>query len=91
VPTYTYQCEQCKTKIEYFQSIVDKPLTVCPNCQGILKRVITGGAGIIFKGSGFYITDYKNKKISPSEKPETKKKPEKPKKTESKEKATKSV
>jgi putative FmdB family regulatory protein len=48
-------------QFDTFQSIVDPPLEHCPSCQGGLQRVITGGSGIIFKGSGFYITDYARK------------------------------
>jgi putative FmdB family regulatory protein len=90
LPTYTYRCKKCNTQIEYFQSIVDKPLEVCPSCQGMLERVITGGAGIIFKGSGFYITDYKNKKMDSTEKTEKKEKTEKTKKIDQKESIKKS-
>ncbi len=61
MPTYTYRCKNCHLQFDSFQSIVDPPLKICPSCGGELVRVITGGTGIIFKGSGFYITDYKNK------------------------------
>lgn len=64
MPTYTYRCNQCQMHFESFQSIIDPPLQSCPSCHGQLKRVITGGSGIIFKGSGFYITDYSRKKSS---------------------------
>tara|TARA_X000001036_G_C20425540_1_gene702947 strand:+ start:326 stop:559 length:234 start_codon:yes stop_codon:yes gene_type:complete len=48
---------------EYFQSMSDKPLTKCPDCKkNSLRRIISGGTGLIFKGSGYYLTDYKNKK-----------------------------
>ena len=47
------------SRFEEFQKITDRPLTSCPKCKGELRRLITGGAGIIFKGSGFYVTDYK--------------------------------
>lgn len=59
MPTYTYQCEQCKYQFEEFQKMSDAPLTTCPTCNGKVHRLITGGSGLIFKGSGFYITDYK--------------------------------
>jgi putative FmdB family regulatory protein len=59
MPTYEYECIQCKYRFEEFQKITDKALTTCPKCKGKLRRLITGGAGLIFKGSGFYITDYK--------------------------------
>ncbi len=61
MPNYDYKCLKCNTRFEAFQSIKDAPLTVCPNCNGELKRIIGAGAGIIFNGSGFYQTDYKNK------------------------------
>jgi putative FmdB family regulatory protein len=59
MPTYEYECLRCKYTFEEFQRITDKPLEKCPKCKGKLRRLITGGAGIIFKGSGFYVTDYK--------------------------------
>lgn len=62
MPTYEYQCKDCGFKFEEFQSIVDAPLEKCPSCQGKLERLLSGGAGLIFKGSGFYITDYKRNK-----------------------------
>ncbi|KAA0210303.1 MAG: zinc ribbon domain-containing protein [Ignavibacteriaceae bacterium] len=61
MPTYDYRCENCGHKMEAFQPIKDDPLTLCPNCNtNSLKRIIGAGAGLIFKGSGFYLTDYKN-------------------------------
>jgi putative FmdB family regulatory protein len=70
VPTYEYTCEKCGHRFDQFQSISSKPLTVCPKeaCsqktwgKGKVKRAISGGAGLIFKGSGFYITDYRSDK-----------------------------
>jgi putative FmdB family regulatory protein len=60
MPTYDYRCKFCGHKFEYFQSIVSQPLKTCPKCQrNSLERLISGGAGLIFKGSGFYETDYK--------------------------------
>ena len=61
MPTYEYQCQTCKKKLEVFQSITAKPLTKCPKCAGRLKRLIGSGSGFLFKGSGFYITDYRSK------------------------------
>lgn len=66
MPTYDYKCKDCGFEFEEFQSIVSDPLTVCPRCQGRINRVIAGGAGLIFKGSGFYLTDYKNTNTSTS-------------------------
>lgn len=60
MPTYDYKCLSCNYTFEYFQSMNDKPLTTCPKCGGQLKRLIGAGAGPIFKGNGFYQTDYKN-------------------------------
>lgn len=61
MPTYDYQCESCGTTFEHFQSMSDDPLSECQECNGSLKRLIGGGLGIIFKGSGFYVTDNKGK------------------------------
>jgi putative FmdB family regulatory protein len=68
MPTYEYQCEKCKKSFEFFQSMKDAPLTTCPkdHCQqktwgkGKVKRQLGTGAGLLFKGSGFYITDYRS-------------------------------
>ena len=63
MPTYDYICNDCNKMHEYFQSMSDNPLTKCPECKkNSLRRVISGGTGLIFKGSGYYLTDYKNKK-----------------------------
>jgi putative FmdB family regulatory protein len=62
MPTYDYKCENCNHTFEVLQSIKDEPLIKCPKCgKNKLKKLISGGAGLIFKGSGFYLTDYKNK------------------------------
>ena len=61
MPTYDYKCSDCKHTFEYFQSMTSEPLAECPQCGGNLKRVIGTGSGPIFKGSGFYQTDYKSK------------------------------
>jgi len=61
MPTYEYQCQKCKKRREAFQSITAKPLTTCPKCRGTLTRLISSGSGFLFKGSGFYITDYRKK------------------------------
>ena len=61
MPTYEYVCKACGQEFEVFQSITEEPLKKCPECGGEARRRIGTGAGLIFKGSGFYITDYKNK------------------------------
>jgi putative FmdB family regulatory protein len=75
LPTYTYKCTICHMRFDHFQSIVDPPLKTCPSCKGKIERIITGGSGLIFKGSGFYITDYAKKKSTPLPKQEKTKKP----------------
>ncbi len=60
MPTYDYRCEKCGNTFEVFQSMTAPKLKVCPRCQGKLKRLLGTGAGIIFKGSGFYATDYRS-------------------------------
>lgn len=62
MPTYDYQCTACSNAFEKFQQISAKPLRRCPMCGGALRRLIGPGAGVIFKGSGFYETDYKRKR-----------------------------
>lgn len=61
MPTYDYECTHCKHKFEVFQKITADVLTKCPECGRKLKRLIGSGSGIIFKGSGFYATDYRKK------------------------------
>ncbi len=61
MPTYEYQCQKCRKPHEISQSITAKPLTKCPRCGGRLKRLLSSGSGFLFKGSGFYITDYRSK------------------------------
>lgn len=61
MPHYDYQCEKCGNTFEVFQSMSEERLKTCPSCKGNVKRLISGGAGIIFKGSGFYKTDYAKK------------------------------
>jgi len=59
MPTYDYECKKCGHIFEVFQSISEEPLKECPKCGYEVRRLIGGGAGIIFKGSGFYVTDNK--------------------------------
>src|SRR3989442_655672 len=78
MPTYEYVCTKCDHEFEKFQPIVDEPLTICPKdlCKqkkwgkGKVKKVIGAGAGLIFKGSGFYITDYRSEKYKEAAKKE---------------------
>jgi putative FmdB family regulatory protein len=61
MPTYEYACPDCGHKFEQFQSIKADPLTDCPECDGKnVKRLISSGGGLIFKGTGFYATDYRS-------------------------------
>ena len=62
MPTYEYECAKCGKTFDVFQSMKDEPLKTCPNkkCKGKVKRLLGTGAGLIFKGSGFYITDYRS-------------------------------
>jgi putative FmdB family regulatory protein len=74
MPTYDYQCQKCGHRFEVFQSMKDERLTDCPleSCDGQVKRLLGTGAGIIFKGSGFYETDYRSasyKKAASADKP----------------------
>ncbi len=59
MPTYEYECRKCSHSFEQFQSMSEEPLKTCPKCGGKVRRLIGGGTGIIFKGSGFYVTDSK--------------------------------
>jgi putative FmdB family regulatory protein len=60
MPTYEYECRECAGRVEAFQKMSDEPLTTCADCGGSLRRLLFP-VGIVFKGSGFYVTDYKNK------------------------------
>ena len=59
MPTYEYECLSCKHKFEILQSITAKPKTKCPKCAKKLRKLISSTGGFIFKGAGFYATDYK--------------------------------
>ena len=61
MPTYEYECDACGAKFELFQSMTAKPIRKCPECgKRRVRRLIGAGAGVIFKGSGFYQTDYRS-------------------------------
>ncbi len=71
MPTYEYACQQCGHQFEQFQSITAKPLKKCPECgKNSLQRLLGTGAGIIFKGSGFYATDYRSESYQQGRKAE---------------------
>jgi len=58
MPTYEYECENTGRRFNLFQKMTDKPIRRCPECGGKVRRLIGTGAAVIFKGSGFYATDY---------------------------------
>lgn len=60
MPTYEYECNACRYEFEAFQKISEEPLKECPRCRGPIRRKISGGSGLLFKGKGFYITDYRS-------------------------------
>ena len=60
MPTYEYQCQKCPDVIEVFQNISAKPLKRCPQCGAAVRRLIGRGSGVLFKGTGFYETDYRS-------------------------------
>ena len=92
MPTYAYVCEKCGHQFDQFQSISAKALSTCPKevCpekrwgKGKVNRSISGGAGLIFKGSGFYITDYRSEKYKEAAKKDSTSSTPKPSGTESK-------
>ncbi|KPL04292.1 MAG: FmdB family transcriptional regulator [candidate division Zixibacteria bacterium SM23_73_2] len=71
MPTYEYRCKKCGHRFERFQNITDEPLKACPLCSKEVERLIGCGAGIIFKGSGFYSTDYRSESYKKQAKKET--------------------
>lgn len=90
MPTYVYICENCGHEMEAFQSMKDDPLKGCPECnKETLKRKIGAGAGIIFKGSGFYCTDYRSDTYESAKKKDIGSADSSSKSSDSKEKATK--
>ncbi len=71
MPTYEYECMACGHRFEEFQSITADPIEKCPECKKKVKRLIGNGSGIIFKGSGFYQTDYRSKEYRDKAKAES--------------------
>lgn len=70
MPTYVYQCKECGHRFEIFQSFSADPLDTCPECQEVALRKVLFPAGVVFKGSGFYVTDSRTSKPSTSGKKE---------------------
>lgn len=88
MPTYEYVCKKCEHEFEVFQSITSSPIRKCPHCGKLgVKRLIGTGSGIIFKGSGFYETDYRSENYLKAQKSE--KEAAKPKDTSKKKDDTK--
>ena len=82
MPTYDYFCNKCDKTYEFFQSMSDAPIKNCSVCNAKLRRLVSGGTGLIFKGSGFYLTDYaknNSENSGESNKKNSKKKPSKKK------------
>lgn len=78
MPNYDYQCLKCGHQFELFQSMSEPAVKICPKCHGKVRRLVSGGSGVIFKGSGFYATDYQKgnhskKSVKETEKPEVSK------------------
>jgi putative FmdB family regulatory protein len=72
MPTYEYQCDACGLKFEKFQSITSSAVKKCPKCgKNKVRRLISSGAGVIFKGGGFYQTDYRSESYKAGEKSDT--------------------
>ena len=103
MPTYEYRCTSCRAEFEKFQRMSEDPVAECPECGASAERRLSGGAGLLFKGSGFYITDYRSEGYKEAEKkdklepwkqpgaiPESKAKPKTETKSESKSSETKS-
>ena len=71
MPTYEYECQECGEVFEKFHKMTQKPRVKCPKCGGRAKKLIGTGAGIIFKGEGFYATDYRSPAYKQAQKKET--------------------
>ena len=84
MPTYEYECGKCRKRFEVFQRMTEEPLKDCPDCRSEIRRLVGTGAGIIYRGAGFYTTEYRSKSYKKREKEEKEK--ETHSKTEPKEK-----
>ena len=88
MPTYDYKCLACDVRFEKFQGITAPALEECPECGGKVKRLIGAGAGLIFKGSGFYTTDYRSEGYKESAKKDKKESSDKSSSSDKSEKKT---
>ena len=71
MPTYEYKCDECDHAFEKFQRMTDEPVKICPQCnRESVRRIISGGSGLLFKGSGFYTTDYRSSDYTEARKKE---------------------
>lgn len=61
MPNYEYKCKVCDKHLIKYQNMSDPAIKICPYCGGELVRLLSGGAGVIYKGEGFYVNDYKKK------------------------------
>ena len=73
MPTYEYECRDCGHTFERFQGINEEPIALCPECEGKVRRLISTGGGLVFKGPGFYATDYRSGGSGESKSPNDKK------------------
>ena len=71
MPIYEYECEQCKTRVEVLQKRSDPPLETCSSCGGKVQKMVSSPAGLLFKGSGWYVTDYAKKNGKSDDAPST--------------------
>ncbi len=89
MPTYEYKCDACGNEFEKFQTMSSEPIKKCPKCgKNKVRRLISAGAGLIFKGSGFYITDYRDKGYGESAKADAAASSEKPAESKTSESAS---
>jgi putative FmdB family regulatory protein len=89
MPTYEYVCKSCHHRFEKFQRMTEEPIETCPVCGEKVRRLISGGGGVLFKGNGFYITDHRSESYKKKEKEEKGLPPKKDDKKEKKERVSK--
>jgi len=71
MPTYEYECLKCGRRFDLVQKMTEPPRKRCPRCRGRVRRLVGTGAGMIFKGSGFYVTDYRSQSYKDQKKKES--------------------